>query len=99
LQSAVASVIESNKLLISPYFGNHMLTSVGLYFTPWNHAMTHFRQSLYWDSLVTQYVDPTLGKTAVHLLTVNLIDIEDLLVARLSDKGEIDVLGKIRIGS
>jgi len=25
------------------------------------------------------------------------IDIEDLLVDRLSDKGEIDVLGKIRI--
>jgi len=28
---------------------------------------------------------------------MELIDIEDLLVARLSDKGEIDVLGKIRI--
>jgi hypothetical protein len=28
---------------------------------------------------------------------MELIAIKDLLVARLSDKGEIDVLGKIRI--
>jgi hypothetical protein len=33
----------------------------------------------------------------VHLLTVELIDIEDLLVDRLRDKGEIDAMGKIRI--
>jgi hypothetical protein len=33
----------------------------------------------------------------VHLFSMELIAIEDLLVDRLSDKGEIDVLGKIRI--
>ena len=33
----------------------------------------------------------------IHLLTMELIDDGDLLVARLDDKGEIDVLGKIRI--
>jgi len=33
----------------------------------------------------------------IDLLTMELIDSEDLLVGRVSDKGEIDVLGRIRV--
>jgi len=33
----------------------------------------------------------------VDLLTMELIDSGDLLVGRMNDKGEIDVLGKIRV--
>ena len=33
----------------------------------------------------------------IDLLTMELIDSGDLLVGRVNDKGEIDVLGKVRV--